>query len=168
MKRLMLATLVVLVGVVGTVGVSSVSAKDAQAIRFVLAMNGEAVLDRETGLVWEKVPTSAYQASYNWIYAQYHCIKLTLGNRKGWRLPTIQELASLVDPSVGPPGPTIPSGSPFEHVLGTWYWSASTSADNPDDAWYVYFYDGSLDHWSKNSALISAWCVHGGQGVDPQ
>ncbi len=63
------------------------------AERFVLVLGGAAVLDKETGLVWEQAPNSD-QAS--WLAAQPFCNDRTVGNRKGWRLPTVQELASLV------------------------------------------------------------------------
>jgi len=72
----------------------------------------QAVRDSETSLVWEKVPETGGQ---DWATAQSQCNTKTVGNRKGWRLPTIQELASLVDP--GATDPSLPSGHPF--VLDT-------------------------------------------------
>src|SRR6266849_5696589 len=83
--------------------------------RFVVlaSYGGAAVLDRETGLVWEQSPDSR---SRTWFDAQIHCNQRTVGNRSAWRLPTVQELASLVDPSVPPPGPTLPAGHPFTNL----------------------------------------------------
>jgi len=71
---------------------------------------GAAVLDRETGLVWEQSQDFIVR---KWGAAQIHCNQRIVGNRLGWRLPTIQELVSLVDPTVPFPGPGLPAGHPF-------------------------------------------------------
>jgi enamine deaminase RidA (YjgF/YER057c/UK114 family) len=70
--------------------------------RFVVlaAFNNDAVLDKETGLVWEKSPQSAAVSLPN---ARLACANKAVGGRKGWRLPALPELASLVDPSVASP-----------------------------------------------------------------
>ena len=59
--------------------------------------NAAAVLDRETGLVWEQSPDGVIQQT--WFNAQSECNRKSVGGRRGWRLPTIQELAGLVDPN---------------------------------------------------------------------
>jgi len=153
---------------------------DAQATcpRFIVLSNwidasrpsgGAAVLDRETGLVWEQSPsTSTFPwSSTSTTTAAQHCNRLTVGNRKGWRLPTIQELASLIDPTVPSPGPTLPAGHPFSNVQQDVYWSATTGATSTGVAWYVNFFDGGVFNIDKSISLF-AWCVRGGQGVDPQ
>ena len=118
---------------------------------------GAAVLDKETQLVWERYPSVAFNT---WFEARPACLNLTVGRRKGWRLPTIAELASLVDPSVPFPGPTLPPGHPFNFELGA-YWSASTDASSPADAWLVAFDGGSVAPNPK-AVLNHVWCVRGG------
>jgi hypothetical protein len=85
----------------------------------------------------------------------------------GWRLPGLQELASLVDPSVPSPGPTLPSGHPFQNLQSGGYWSATTHAEFSELARVLSFYDGSVVNGDK-SGLGYAWCVRGGQGLDAQ
>jgi hypothetical protein len=111
------------------------------AERFVMVMGGAAVLDKETGLVWEKAPDA--EASWDrktWYAARAFCNDRVVGNRKGWRLPTVQELASLVDPSQQPP--SLPAGHPFTVVVQPApyaFWSATTQIEEPNRAWFVDF-----------------------------
>lgn len=137
-------------------------------LRFVVLtnMNSQAVLDQETGLVWEQMPTSIFLQNYLWEDAQTHCNQLTTGNRMGWRLPTIQELASLVDPSVALPA--LPIGHPFSNVQSAAYWSATTDATNALNAWALGFASGGVAPLTKASTFNYVWCVRGGKGVDPQ
>ncbi len=130
--------------------------------------NSEAVLDRETGLVWEKAPSSDFLvwSALGGAGADTHCNSLSIANRKGWRLPTIQELNSLIDLSVPFPGPRLPSGHPFIGVVAD-YWSATSFAADTSLAWLLDVRDGSSTLANK-SASIHVWCVRGGQVVDPQ
>ena len=130
--------------------------------RFTCVMGGAAVRDNETGLVWEQSPSTA---AFNWASAQIHCNALTVSNRIGWRLPTLQELASLVDRSQS--FPALPAGHPFSNVQPTFYWSATTLATNSSEAWDVTFDRGGVSDGDKGNGVFF-WCVRGGQGVDPQ
>ena len=57
------------------------SQKIAGAARFELVLDGEAVLDKETGLVWEQSPM---KESFDWSSAKSLCMRLELGGRKGF------------------------------------------------------------------------------------
>jgi hypothetical protein len=136
------------------------------ATRFVVLSNwgngNEAVLDRETGLVWEQSPSTTGEL---WLNASQHCVQLSKGGRKGWRLPTVQDLASLIDPTQT--NPPLPSGHPFT-AQSSDYWSASSDAFNAAGAWVVSFINGDVYRVNKSVGGYYAWCVRGGPGVDPQ
>jgi Protein of unknown function (DUF1566) len=129
------------------------------AQRFVLlaGFNNDAVRDNNTGLVWEKSPQTT---TATWNGARFTCINKNVGGQKGWRLPSISDLASLIDPSVAPPGPTLSPGHLFTNIQPAGYWSATTSAEDASDAWFVYFGRGFVDHDSKTHTG-HAWCVRG-------
>ncbi|MBI4588803.1 MAG: DUF1566 domain-containing protein [Candidatus Rokubacteria bacterium] len=128
----------------------------------------DAVLDNETGLVWDRSTALAglgAGGNFDWNSAHVHCNTLKNGSRTGWRLPTLQELGSLVDLSES--NPSLPSGHPFFNVGGFSYWSATSSSYSPNLAWFVSFFDGSQKVDFKY-VEHGAWCVRSGQGVDPQ
>jgi hypothetical protein len=126
------------------------------------AFDNAAVLDNETGLVWERVPDTTARDFY---IAHNHCNNLNVGNRKGWRLPAIQELASLIDPTNPGGNPDLPVAHPFT-VLSSSYWSGTTFAGIVSGAWFVSFSDGEVgSDFNGNPNFV--WCVRGGQGVDP-
>src|SRR5213594_1015962 len=125
--------------------------------RFKCVMGGEAVRDNETGLVWEKEPSPTLQL---WPNARGFCATKTVGGRKGWRLSSIEELASLIDPSVPSPGPTLPPGHPFLNVQQDAYWAATTDASVSTNAWGGDFNDGSVHAFIKTFTLL-VWCVRG-------
>jgi hypothetical protein len=138
--------------------------------RFVLVMGGAGVLDKETGLVWEKSPSTTAVSLSD---AQVRCNLLTAGGRLGWRLPSVQDLASLVDPTVPAPGPKLPSGHPFTSVLAgndDFYWSANCNVSNGCNSyeWAVGFGVNIGGYSQIPGYMRYVWCVRGGQGVDAQ
>ena len=113
----------------------------------------DAGLDKETRLVWQKHLGPAM----DWASAIGHCYDVTAGGRKGWRLPTMEELSSLVDPNHE--YPALPLGHPFTN-LQIFYWSSTTIAANATQAWYAHFYQGSTNFRDKTSGAY-VWCVRG-------
>ena len=121
-----------------------------------------AVFDKETGLVWEQSPNGV--DTRTWLNAQIHCNQKTVGNRKGWRLPTIQELASLVEPGDPPGGPDLPPGHPFDNVQSSDYWSATTSAGDTGSAWLVSL-DTAPAEPTRDDRRHGAPCPYGFMGL---
>ena len=122
------------------------------------AFGGAAVLDNETGLLWEQSQSTTTAAS--WFNAQIACNVKTVGNRKGWRLPTLQELASLVDGDPANTGnPRLPPGHPFSNVQSSLYWSATTDAFNTSVAWDVFFGSGGVSFSGKGDVDFVCACA---------
>jgi uncharacterized protein DUF1566 len=120
-----------------------------------------AVRDDETGLVWEKTLDTS---EVSWTDARAACADKDVGGRKGWRLPSISELASLVDPGMKT-GSTLPLGHPFTNTQADVYWSATTMAGNPNSAWLVFFDSGKVSYGFK-TITFHVWCVRGGINAD--
>jgi hypothetical protein len=148
------------------------SQKLPAAQRFQLVLDGAAVLDKETGLVWERSPDTNRARSVEGAY--YHCLNLEIGGRSGWRLPSIDELTSLIDPSIAAPGPALPSGHPFSNVQPAMYLSTSLVPHSDPADWSVNWQacfrnseDGNAgvdDKQCESSGSTHVWCVRGRQG----
>lgn len=128
------------------------------ATRFTTAFPG-AVLDKNSGLVWEQAPDAT---PLFWNLARLSCVNMSLGGTRGWRLPSVAELASLIDPSL--PTPFVPA-SVFTGVQSVGYWSVTSSAAFPGSAWSVSFHNGIVNEFSQTISH-PAWCVRGGMNAD--
>jgi hypothetical protein len=123
-----------------------------------------AVFDKETGLVWERSPAidkKPFDAAV--VYSTTRVV----ARRKGWRLPAIEELLSLVDP--GTQNPTLPAGHPFVNLqLDYYYWSISQGIPMPNNPHLVWGYNfGNADTASILAVQGEAcytWLVRGGYG----
>jgi hypothetical protein len=99
------------------------------------------VLDNKTGLTWQR---SSGSGTYAWSQAGSQC-------SSGWRLPSVTELATIVDVSQQSPaidGSAFPS-TPYELP----FWSATTALPDSTTAWVVDFTNGELRTYSKSDAL---------------
>lgn len=137
------------------------STKIPGAERFVVLadFNNEAVLDKETGLVWEKAPSTQRES---WYTAVDKCAEKEVGGRQGWLLPSINQLASLADTSVAG-SPKLPAGHPFTGVQSAQYWSATSVPYDASAAWCVQFDFGKPNQPGKINNFYW-WCVRGGSG----
>ena len=128
------------------------------APRYVDNGNGT-VTDSTTSLVWEKLSDDEgihdQDNTYDWAYDA--AVKVAALNSavfagySDWRVPTIEELQSIVNlaygnPTVSPvfntscaPGCTVLNCS---CTVSSNYWSSSTYAYDPSNAWSVYFNGG--------------------------
>jgi hypothetical protein len=155
----------------------------------VLGNNGETVKDIVTNLEWQRcsvgqtwnAETKRCDGSplpLDW----YNANELVVSD--GWRVPTVTELRSLVYCSSGDPvsiGMTLdytscggdftrpvivvaafPDVPYLYNVISSHYWSSTTSTDDPNDAWGVSFYKGSVSDGPKGTAGLSVRLVRTG------
>lgn len=125
--------------------------------RFRCVMDYAAVLDRETGLVWQRTPDANLKGS--WIAASFECVEAEIGGRRGWRLPTKEEISTLfLDAS---PSPGLPAGHPFEHSISGFsnnkFW---TSSEWDTGKHYAFaFIQGSFELPTFQTDPYRGWCV---------
>lgn len=124
------------------------------------------VLDQETRLVWYR--DAGRIGLKTWWDANNECRELELGNRTGWRLPSVEELSSLIDTSQK--NVALPAGHPFVNVQsgstvkGYWTTTIPLNTTTPK-AWFVNFLGGSGPKAGNNDigAQYYVWPVRGGK-----
>ena len=134
-------------------------------LQLALSGGGDAWLDKDTGLVWTMPSTPPR----TWHSARYQCYVSNIGGVWGWRLPSVEELASI--------GRTTNIWG-FLEGNNYSFWT-STTADTPTDGTAAYrvafYYDPANDdikimfldpQYKTNTTINGAWCVRGGHGYD--
>ncbi len=91
-----------------------------------------------------------------WDGANQYCGNLDLGGKTDWRLPSMDELETIIDfsqfnPAINPVFSCRPNG----------YWSGSTHVGHPGNTWYIGFY-GGLAGWGTETYYGYVRCVRGG------
>jgi formylglycine-generating enzyme required for sulfatase activity len=115
------------------------------------------VYDTRTRLTWQEPVTSTTLA---WADAKTHCAGLgaSLGGT-GWRLPTVNELQTLLDPSRETPAIDTTFFPSTPTTFSAFFWTASRVAGTRvTDAWAVNFGVGNAD-LDVMSASYPARCV---------
>jgi hypothetical protein len=128
---------------------------DSASERFVVLsqFNNEAVLDKETQLVWMRSVRSATK----WVFAVQNCYASGAGARYGWRLPTFAELLSLAGT-----GGVLSAGHPFliDVPADTYFWSTTELAINSSYAWSKPLLANVISAKSKDITQVYI-CVRG-------
>jgi len=112
-------------------------------------LNDLEVLDTQTGLIWRR----DYRERVSWDEALEYAA--SLGN--GWRLPTKDELMTLVNKDRENPA------SDFPNMPSERFWASLSDVDYPSSAWSVYFGSGSASSIFKTGDY-DARCVREGAG----
>jgi Protein of unknown function (DUF1566) len=143
--------------------------------RFTDNANGT-VTDNLTGLIWLKNASCSTISPAVWATALSNANSLangqcgpTDGSVAGdWRLPNVKELQSLIDFGFFNPALSNAAGmakwtegDAFSGVQSAVYWSSTTNADNPDNAWNVNLNDGNTNDDNKDNTNL-VWPVRGG------
>lgn len=129
-------------------------------IRYIAkTLNGdEVVIDLATGLMWPRSTfgaggNSSQQA--NWTNTINYGLGLIFAGFTDWRIPNINELASLIDYSKNSPAIDDIFTSA---VFFTAVWSSTTYYPPSSDAWCIDFSDGLTYGFSKTTSY-SLLCV---------
>jgi hypothetical protein len=117
--------------------------------------NPAVVVDRVTGLTWERV---VGPDSYGQRWAIDYCVGLRLAGHSDWRLPSMIELASISDTSQFDPAadPVAFANTPSEP-----FWSSQTDVTNTGLGWYLIFKSGGTFIGNDVARLARARCVRG-------
>ncbi len=97
------------------------------------------VTDRKTGLMWVRdAGVSEFPLTWKEAFSFIDTLnREEYAGHDDWRLPNRRELFSLV--SHGRVNPPLFEANVFVNVFHGYYWTASTCARLPDQAWYVHF-----------------------------
>lgn len=117
------------------------------APRFTIGTGVEStcITDELTGLMWLRAPDGA--TAFSWVDALASAAELASGGHSDWRLPTRRELRSLIHDGWSNTSNWL-NGQGFS-VASTDYWTCSTLAYLPNNAWNTDMYWGVVDVYDK-------------------
>lgn len=99
-------------------------------------------VDTKTGLVWQN-DKSVKTLKKDWKHAKQYCQNLTLNGYSDWRLPTVEELHTVVDS-------TNKVKTEMKNVAyDDGYWSISEDTEDKANAWRIDFNDGEKYTFDK-------------------
>lgn len=110
------------------------------------------VTDKANGLIWQQQDSSVD----SWASASNYCATLSLGGKTDWRVPTVKELASLVNYQEYNPAL---NETRFPGASSGTYWSASDYANDSNSAWSINFANGQITISGKTYNYLFVRCV---------
>jgi len=144
--------------------------------------NGDGTItDSNTGLMWEKLSDDGTIHDWKNMYAWDNAFVVKIATLNGgggfaghtdWRVPNIKELQSIVNYELPYPGPMVTTAfntgcsapcavTACSCTQSHYYWSSSSNASNPNNAFVVHFNNGYEDASSKTN-LSYVRAVRGG------
>jgi hypothetical protein len=105
------------------------------------------ITDGVTGLMWQQTVSAT---TYTWAAALAYCPTLTLGGHSDWRLPTVVEVASILDD--GQETAPLINATVFPSTPSGIFWSSSLLAGSSSNAWVVSFTFGFTDTYGVTGA----------------
>ena len=125
----------------------------------------DCVKDNITGLMWEGKTSTGRRAGVAY-YTNYgdgsvndssaYVKELNASALCGytdWRLPSVDELQSLVNYGVPAPAPSIDS-TWFPNTASKWYWTVLPYVGDTAKAWYVSFYGGGVLYHNRSNGFM--------------
>ena len=128
--------------------VKIIKVKEFPKERFIDNSDGT-ITDTHFGLTWVKNPhidlPDEFKKEMKWQDAIDICKKLTFASHKDWRLPTVEELRSIVDYACGAKSnePAIDTKF-FPDTKCSWYWTSTPCSWDSTSAWCVGFSHGDV------------------------
>ncbi len=107
------------------------------------------VSDETNNLIW----TISDNSLHTWQSALNYCETLNYAGRKNWRLPSINELATVINYSKLSPA------SDFPGIGSAYFWSSSTNPMNIKQAWRIHTYSGGISYADKAKETHKVICV---------
>ncbi|HDZ9234073.1 TPA: DUF1566 domain-containing protein [Vibrio cholerae] len=137
------------------------------------------------GQQWTGTTCAGVAMEMNWNDALKTAMSYSYAGHSDWRVPTVDELDTLVycskgrKPSVRSNGDEVPATNgeclgdnyqrptinirAFPNTPGDYYWSSSPYALNSSNAWHVGFYFGDVFRLPKSNYLFNVRLVRAGQ-----
>lgn len=120
--------------------------------RYQILAGGAEVKDTKTGLIWQRcsVGQSWNGKTCEGTAEEFAFYSAQDQSRNGWRVPTKDELATLLDKRQ--------SKKPFINQkafpgTGLWYWTSSLYQGDSFKSWSVYFSDGSVGNSVRSGSI---------------